>query len=138
MIIIPNFIKSFASNTTCKINEIFNETLKRCINNSNVSNDLIDDIIFNETMDEIVSISSKRVLQRTGENVGIHSISLRPMGSSRYDRPHLPVNLLGKEGYINMYQKRNHIPDELYFFIIIFMSIMAYNYGNKIKRFFKL
>lgn len=82
----------------------------------------------NETIHEIVSISSRRALQRTQKEI---SPEQRRITNNDF------YQILSHEHFTNMYQKNNHIPDELYFFIIILMGVIAYNYSNKIKRFFR-
>tara|TARA_B100001287_G_scaffold254302_1_gene237633 strand:- start:2044 stop:2379 length:336 start_codon:yes stop_codon:yes gene_type:complete len=105
---LPKLMTSIPYNSACRVNEIFNETLKKCVNHSG------------ESINEIIDISQRRILQRT---------NIPRIPSSR-------INIEG-EGFRNMHSTINHVPDELFFFIFIFLSFISYNYSNKIKRLFR-
>ena len=113
ILFLPKLMVSIPYNTACKVNEIFNETLKKCVNH------------YEESINEIIDISHRRILQRTN-NIGTSGSII-----------HLREIHIDGEGFRNMHSTNNHIPDELYFFIILFMGIISYTYSNKIKRLFR-
>ena len=110
---IPNMILTIPYNSFCKINEIFNETLKLCVNKT---------IDFNNYDNE--SNYTHRQLQRT---------SITPETGVM----HTMKNQVTIESFQNMHSKINVLSDKMYFFIIIFFGFMTYNYSKQIKKFFK-
>lgn len=115
-------------NSFCKINEIFNETLKLCVNKT-----------INFTNYDNISNHTHRQLQMQGDRLhyttDVHATYNMPSSPYLVRLPNTKV-LTGRiDGFQNMYSRTNILSNEIYLLIIIFFGFMTYNYTKQIKKF---
>ena len=117
--IIPSIL-SIPYNSICKMNEIFNKTLKKCVNSS-MYNITYENDYNNDTID-----SSHRILQRVANDAMVASQS----------RVTLPMVWRRKEHFSNMGEI--HRNDDIYFYyLIVAIGYIAYCNRNRINNFLR-
>ena len=121
---LPGIIFAIPYNTICKLNEIYNETLHRCMNDTDIINNTN---IINNTI-----VSTLRRTQRTG-GAEARVIRRQPTLSEADAAVRGIMAKAGGEGFTN-YQlplPNSHI------LLIIFIGFIAYNYLPPIKKIFR-
>jgi len=121
--IIPSIL-SIPYNSICKMNEIFNKTLKKCVNSS-MYNITYANYYNNDTID-----SSHRILQRdTTEDLVAQRLA-------RVAQPTWPIKIIKIEHFSNMGEI--HRNDDIYFYyLIVAICYIAYCNRNRINNFLR-